>query len=71
KKKIARIAELGEWTAEETGQFFQAVVKVAGKLGLSEKGYRIVINNGPDGRQEVEYLHAHILGGQKLSTQVG
>ncbi len=44
---------------------------VATQLGLDEKGYRIVFNNGPDGGQEVEYLHAHILGGRSMKWPPG
>lgn len=28
-------------------------------------GFRVVINNGPDGGQEVSHLHIHILGGPR------
>lgn len=28
-------------------------------------GFRLVINNGPDGGQEVYHLHAHVLGGPR------
>ena len=28
-------------------------------------GFRVVINNGPDGGQEVNHLHIHILGGPR------
>ena len=28
-------------------------------------GFRVVINNGPDGGQEVFHLHIHILGGPR------
>jgi len=30
-----------------------------------ENGFRVVINNGPDGGQEVFHLHIHILGGPR------
>jgi len=30
-----------------------------------DNGFRVVINNGPDGGQEVNHLHMHILGGPK------
>ena len=30
-----------------------------------DNGFRVVINNGPDGGQEVYHLHMHILGGPK------
>lgn len=35
------------------------------ELGI-ENGYRLIINQGEDGRQEVKHLHVHILGGEKL-----
>ena len=30
-----------------------------------DNGFRLVINNGPDGGQEVNHLHIHILGGPR------
>ncbi len=40
--------------------------QVAKKLGLSERGYRLMVNCGPDGGQVVYHLHLHLLGGQPL-----
>ncbi|VDL61040.1 unnamed protein product [Hymenolepis diminuta] len=31
-----------------------------------DKGYRVVINNGPHGGQSVYHLHVHVLGGKQL-----
>lgn len=67
KKKICRFSELKEQSASFTADFIQGVSRVAAELGLDDKGYRVVFNNGPDGGQEVEYIHAHILGGKALS----
>ena len=44
--------------------------KVASNLGL-EKGYRVVINNGPEGGQEVYHLHLHVLGGRQMTWPPG
>lgn len=45
--------------------------KVIGEqLGLAN-GYRLVINQGEDGSQSVPHLHAHLLGGRKLSWPPG
>lgn len=41
--------------------------KVASLLGLDERGYRLITNNGSDGGQEVLHLHFHLLGGAKLA----
>lgn len=71
KLKIARFAEFPTWQAEDIGNFIKGVARVASALGLDENGYRIVINNGSDGQQTVEYLHAHILGGRQLRWPPG
>ena len=28
-------------------------------------GFRVLVNNGPDGRQEVPHLHLHAMGGPR------
>ena len=71
KIRIPRFASLNEWNESECGRFFQRVAVVAEQLGLNDTGYRIVINNGSDGGQEVEYLHAHILGGRSMTWPPG
>ena len=39
-------------------------------LGFND-GARIVINDGPDGGQEVPHLHVHVLGGRSLTWPPG
>jgi histidine triad (HIT) family protein len=45
--------------------------QLAKKEGIAQKGYRVVINSGPDGDQAVPHLHVHLLGGRHLSGQLG
>lgn len=52
--------------SEEVAGFFKAVGKVAEQAGIAENGYRLVMNTGADGGQEVPHLHVHILAGKKL-----
>lgn len=51
-----------------------AILNAAKKIGKSEGlegGYRLVINQGDDGGQSIQHLHAHLLGGRKLSWPPG
>jgi histidine triad (HIT) family protein len=41
-----------------------AVVRVARREGLEERGYRVVTNVGTEGGQTVPHLHFHVLGGR-------
>lgn len=67
KKKARNLAELRQWDSKDVGVFFQKVALVAEKAGLNQSGYRTVLNTGRDGGQSVDYIHAHILGGEQLS----
>ena len=42
------------------------IQEVAKTLSLDKTGYRLIVNNGEDGGQEVMHLHFHMLGGAKL-----
>lgn len=55
---------------EEISGFSRAILKTAEILNVCESGYRIVFNTGKDSGQEVPHLHAHILGGEKLSLDL-
>ncbi len=53
------------------GRMILAAANIARKEGIAESGYRLAINNGPDGTQVVPHLHIHILGGCMLSEKLG
>ena len=48
----------------------RAAKEVARLLGIQDSGYRLVSNCGEDGRQSVQHLHFHILGGERLSDRM-
>ena len=52
--------------AEEVAGFFSRVRMVAEKLGLTQDGYRLIMNHGFNGSQSVPHFHVHILGGKQL-----
>ena len=50
----------------EHANLLAKIVLLAPQLAQAQganKGFRFVINNGEDARQEVYHLHAHVLGG--------
>lgn len=47
------------------------IPQIVSKLGLMEKGFRLVTNTGADGGQTVSHLHFHILGGRSMGWPPG
>jgi histidine triad (HIT) family protein len=70
KKLIARV---GETTAADEGVLGHLLVTgaaMAKKLNL-EKGFRLVINNGPDATESVPHLHVHLLAKRQMTWPPG
>ena len=59
RKHIHSIAEMEEGDEKIAGHLMRCAKKVAADLGLS--GYKLQINVGKDGGQEVFHLHVHLL----------
>ena len=53
------------------GKMLLTAQRVARDLGISESGYRIVINVNKQAGQSVFYLHFHVLGGRRMSWPPG
>lgn len=45
--------------------------EVAEAEGLAGSGYRVVFNTGPEAGQTVHHVHAHVLGGRRMSWPPG
>jgi len=71
KKPIPRIAEAEPEDHQVLGHLLLKAREVAGKLGLHEKGFRLVFNNGHDAGETVPHLHLHILGGREMTWPPG
>ena len=71
KRVIPRLAEASESDQALLGRLILTAAKVARDLGMSESGYRVVINNGPDGGETVPHLHVHLLGKRALAWPPG
>jgi histidine triad (HIT) family protein len=70
KKVIPRIGEATSEDQSVLGHLLLIAKKVADQLGL-EKGFRLVINNGPHGCESVPHLHVHLLGKRQLNWPPG
>ncbi|MBN3282995.1 HINT1 protein, partial [Polyodon spathula] len=70
KKLIAQLSKAEDADAALLGHLMIVAKKCAEEMGLS-KGYRLIVNEGPDGGQTVYHLHIHILGGRQLGWPPG
>lgn len=49
---------------------FRGVQAVAVVTGIADRGYRLIVNDGPDGGQEVGHLHFHVVGGKRMGRMI-
>ena len=69
----AHIPSLAHLTDAETpliGRMVKVASELAEKEGVSESGYRLVINSGEQGGQIVPHIHMHLLGGRRLADRL-
>ncbi|MFO7996974.1 MAG: histidine triad nucleotide-binding protein [Dehalococcoidia bacterium] len=71
KTHIASPAELTEGQQELAGRLIMIARNLAEKEGIAERGYRLVMNCGPEGGQLVPHLHLHLIGGRRLRGGLG
>ena len=70
RKPIPRVAEATGEDQATLGHLLLGAGQLSRQLGLA-KGFRVVINNGPDGGETVPHLHVHLLGGRALDWPPG
>ena len=71
KKPIARVGAATTDDQAVLGHLLLTAGNLARKLGVSESGYRLVINSGADGGETVPHLHVHLLGQRPLAWPPG
>jgi len=71
RKAIPRVGLAEEEDEALLGHLLLTAAKVARSEGIADSGYRLVINNGPDGGEAVPHLHVHLLGGRQLKWPPG
>ncbi len=45
------------------GHMLYVAKRIAEEHGILERGFRTIINTGPEGGQEIYHLHLHVIGG--------
>ena len=63
---FAVLSEVESGLDQTMGAMFDAARNMADSEGVAESGYRLVINQGRDGGQEVLHLHMHVMGGRRM-----
>lgn len=71
KQHITSLAAVDEVHGELLGRMLLAGGEIARAEGISDAGFRGVINTGADGGQTVHHLHLHVLGGRAMEWPPG
>ena len=70
KKHIASLAEMNDVDEKIISKVYKVINEIAEKQGFKDKGYRVIVNCGKDGGQEVGHLHFHLLAGKQLGEKI-
>ncbi|MEP7294070.1 MAG: histidine triad nucleotide-binding protein [Chloroflexota bacterium] len=69
-KEIATVDDVTVEDEAVLGHLFIVARQVAREMGISESGYRLLVNCKSDGGQDVFHLHMHLLGGRNLGPML-
>jgi histidine triad (HIT) family protein len=70
KQVIPRVGEAAATDEAVLGHLLVTAGVVAKKLNLA-RGFRLVVNHGPDACESVPHLHVHLLAGRQLNWPPG
>lgn len=70
KKHIESLAKMEDGDEKIISKIYKVINEIAEKQGFKENGYRVIVNCGKDGGQEVEHLHFHLLAGKQLGEKI-
>jgi histidine triad (HIT) family protein len=71
KRHIATLNDAGDGDAQILGRLLLAAKGVAAAKGLSQNGYRLVVNTMAGAGQLVFHVHIHVFGGRALRWPPG
>ena len=67
---IATASDVTEDDEPVLGRMFAVAARIAREQGIAENGYRLIVNCGDHGCQEVYHLHMHLIGGRPLGPML-
>ena len=70
KKHITSLMDIGESDEKLIGKICKTINKIAKEQEFDKKGFRVIVNCGEDGGQEVGHVHFHLLAGKKLGDKI-
>jgi histidine triad (HIT) family protein len=70
-KHIASVNDLAAEDEAIAGRLMLVAKHLAAQENIDSDGYRLIINIGPYGGQEVFHLHLHLIGGRKMRHPMG
>jgi histidine triad (HIT) family protein len=71
REHIESLDEASQRDEATLGHLLRVAARLANQEGLSESGYRTVINTGAGAGQSVFHLHVHLLGGRQMNWPPG
>ncbi|WOH38447.1 purine nucleoside phosphoramidase [Thalassotalea fonticola] len=69
-KLIPTVNDVTEDDELTLGRMFTVARKLAMEEGISEDGYRLLVNCNNHGGQEVYHIHMHLVGGKRLGPML-
>ena len=70
KKHIPSVNDITPEDMEILRHLWVKVPEIAKKLGIDKDGYRIIVNTGKHGGQEIYHIHYHLLGGEPVGPML-
>lgn len=70
KKHITSLATMEDGEEIIISKIYKIINEIAENQGFKDNGYRVIVNCGKDGGQEVGHLHFHILAGKQLGEKI-
>jgi len=67
---IPTVNDIADEDEAAMGRMLRVARDLAREEGIADDGFRLIINCGENGRQEVPHLHMHLIGGRDLKFMV-